>query len=433
MPDSDDILKINPAGPLKGRLQVPGDKSMSHRALILGAMAEGSTRVTGLLEADDILSTRQCLQAMGVEIHGPDEGAVTIEGGGLEGFSQPREALDCGNSGTTMRLLAGLLAGQPFKSTLIGDELLSRRPMERIIGPLTEMGARVTGTDGHAPLTIVGKRPLDALLFVSPMASAQVKSCILLAGLQAEGHTEVSEPGPSRDHTELMLEAFGCPVERLGNRVAVDGVARLRATQLDIPGDPSSAAFFAVAATLLPGSDLILENVGVNPTRSAFVEILRRMGADIVVESERHVNGELIADLRVRHAELHGVDVDPYLVPAAIDEFPVLFVAAAGASGTTSFTGVSELRVKESDRISVMAKALEALGVNVDEEPEGLRIRGGAIQGGQVDAVGDHRCAMSMAVAGLVAAGPVEIAGARNIRTSYPRFMEDVRAASGHG
>lgn len=424
MSDSNQILTVNPSGALRGSLQMPGDKSMSHRALILGAMAEGRTRVTGILEADDILSTRKCLEAMGVEISGPEQGSVGIEGVGLEGFRQPAQALDCGNSGTTMRLLAGLLAGQPFRSTLTGDDMLSRRPMERIIEPLTAMGARVTGTGGHAPLTIEGKRPLTALLHVSPVASAQVKSCILLAGLQAEGHTEVSEPGPSRNHTEHMLEAFGCPVELLGNRVAVEGVARLRATEIYIPGDPSSAAFFAVAASLIPGSDLTLENVGVNPTRSAFVEILRQMGADISVESERKVNGEPVADLRIRHSELRGVDVDPYLVPAAIDEFPVLFVAAAGAVGTSSFTGVSELRVKESDRISVMARALAALGVQVEEEPEGLRIEGGKIQGGRVDAVGDHRCAMSLAVAGLLAAKPVSIAGAGNIRTSFPRFME---------
>lgn len=430
MSDDQDSLSVQPSGPLQGRLRVPGDKSISHRALMLAAIAEGETRIRGLLDARDVASTRRCLEQLGADIR--DEGdAVLVRGAGLFGLGEPAGALDCGNSGTTMRLLAGILAGQPFTSRLAGDASLSRRPMDRVLDPLAAMGATVRAEGGRPPLEITGRRPLSAIAHVSPVASAQVKSCVLLAGLYADGRTQVTEPAPSRDHTERMLEAFGCPVETLGNRITVEGGHRLRGMDLTVPGDPSAAAFMAVAASVLPGSDVVLEGVGINPTRAGFLHVLAQMGADIELENTREEGGEPVADLHVRHAGLNGAHVDPAWVPSAIDEFPALFVAAAAATGETSVTGAAELRVKESDRISVMARALETLGVTVDERPDGLDVTGGEIRAGTVDAAGDHRCAMALAVAGLVADGPVVIQGAANIATSYPGFARDLRALAG--
>lgn len=426
MRESPDTLTVRPSGPLRGHLRVPGDKSISHRALILGAIAEGKTCIRGLLDSRDIEATRRCLEALGVTIEERD-GAVVVHGVGPDGLREPSADLDCGNSGTTMRLLAGVLAGQPFASRLTGDESLSRRPMDRVVEPLKAMGADVRATgEGRPPLRITGRRPLEAIAHVSGVASAQVKSCVLLAGLYAEGRTQVTEPAPSRDHTERMLAAFGCPVDRLGNRVAIEGGGRLRATDLTVPGDPSAAAFLAVAATLVPESDIVLEGVGMNPTRSGFVHVLHQMGADIEVTEEREEGGEPVADLRVRHANLQGAVIDPAWVPSSIDEFPVLFVAAAGAAGHTTITGAGELRVKESDRIAVMARALEVLGVTVTERPDGMELEGVAMTGGEVDAEDDHRCAMALMVAGLVAAGPVKISGAGAIVTSYPAFEADL-------
>lgn len=423
-----DSLKVEPAGPLRGRLRVPGDKSISHRALILGALAEDDTRIEGFLRAGDTLATLECLRALGVAIEASD-GQVVVHGRGPDGLSEPETELDCGNAGTAMRLLAGVLAGQPFTATLTGDESLRRRPMDRIIRPLSEMGAVIRcAEEDRAPLTITGRRPLAPIQHVSPVASAQVKSCVLLAGLFVDGRTEVTEPSPSRDHTERMLAAFGCPVERLGSRVAVTGGTRLRGASLSVPGDPSSAAFFAVAATLVPGSDVVLEGVGINPTRDGFIHVLRQMGADIELENERETGGETLADLRVRHAALRGAEIDPYYAPSAIDELPVLFVAAATAVGETVFRAVEELRFKESDRIAVMAQALRALGIDVEEFHDGLAVRGGTPRAAEVDATGDHRCAMALAVAALVADGPVRISGAGGIATSYPGFLDDLRS-----
>lgn len=426
MPSSRDSLTSRPAGPLRGRLRVPGDKSISHRALLLGAIADGPTRVRGLLQSRDIEATRRCLEALGVEIR--DEGdAVVVHGAGADGLREPGEVLDCGNSGTTMRLLAGILAGQPFTSRLAGDASLSRRPMDRVSEPLTAMGAAVrTADEARPPLEITGRRPLTAITHASPVASAQVKSCVLLAGLYADGRTQVIEPAPSRDHTERMLAAFGCPVDRLGNHVAVDGGCRLEGATLTVPGDPSAAAFLAVAATLVPGSDIVLEGVGMNPTRSGFVTILQQMGADITISAEREEGGEPVADLRVRHAILEGTVIDPAWVPSAIDEFPILFVAAAAARGNTTVSGAGELRVKESDRIAVMARALGVLGVTATELPDGMEIEGGTMAGGTVEAAGDHRCAMALLVAGLVAGAPVRIRGVGGIATSYPAFERDL-------
>lgn len=432
MSESSDTLTIDPGGPLRGRLRVPGDKSISHRALILGALAEGDSRIEGFLDAADTRATLECLRALDVAIEGPDGGVVVVHGRGSGAFSEPTSDLDCGNAGTAMRLLAGVLAGQPFTATLTGDDSLQRRPMDRIIRPLIEMGAGVRAAEAErAPLTITGRRPLDAIQFVSPVASAQVKSCVLLAGLFADGRTEVTEPSPSRDHTERMLTAFGCGVERLGARIAVTGGTRLSGTNFTVPGDPSAAAFFAVAASLVPDSDVVLENVGINPTRDGFIHVLRQMGADISLENERDSGGETVADLRVRHAVLQGVEIDPYYVPAAIDEFPVLFVAAAGAPGGTVLHAAGELRYKESDRIAVMATALAALGIEVEQRPDGISITGGRSRGGRVNAAGDHRCAMALAVAALVADGPVEIGGAGGIHTSYPGFARELAALRG--
>lgn len=426
MSDSLDTFAVQASGPLRGRLRVPGDKSISHRALMLGAIAEGETRIRSLLASRDIEATRRCLEALGVGFKERD-GNMVVHGVGLDGLRGPAGTLDCGNSGTTMRLMAGILAGQRFASRLTGDESLSRRPMDRIAEPLMAMGAEVRTADkGRPPLDIIGQRPLLAISHVSPVASAQVKSCVLLAGLYADGRTQVTEPAPSRDHTERMLAAFGCPVDRLGNRVAIEGGRDLKAADLTVPGDPSAAAFLAVAATLVPGSDIVLEGVGINPTRSGFIDVLHQMGADIAVLEEREEGGEPVADLRVRHAGLEGTVIDPAWVASSIDEFPVLFVAAAAAKGMTIITGAGELRYKESDRIAVMARALEVLGIKLTERPDGMEIEGGPMAGGTVDAAGDHRCAMALMVAGLVTGGQVDIEGAGGIGTSYPAFERDL-------
>lgn len=428
MNETSDVLNIEPSGPLRGRLRMPGDKSISHRALILGALAQGETHIEGLLEADDIHATQDCLRALGVAIETDGAGRATVKG--TEGrLSEPKGELDCGNAGTAMRLLAGVLAGQPFTATLTGDDSLRRRPMDRIIVPLERMGTRIRcARGGYPPLTITGTPGLRAIHHAIPVASAQVKTCLLLAGLFADGLTEIVEPRPSRDHTERLMEAFGCDVETLGNRVSITGGSRLRAAELAVPGDPSAAAFWAVGASITEGSEVVLEGTGVNPTRDGFIHILRQMGADLKLENEREVGGEPVADLRVRSARLRGVTIDPAYVPSTIDEFPALFVAAAVAQGETRLSGASELRVKESDRIGAMARALQALGVEAEERRDGIRIVGGRLAGGDVDAAGDHRCAMALAIAGLVAGGRTQIRGAGRVGTSYPGFMDDLRA-----
>lgn len=418
------IFIVEPGGSLRGRLQVPGDKSISHRAIMLGALAEGSTQITGFLEGEDTLATLQVFQALGVNIERPSPSQVIVCGAGLHGLRAPEEPLYVGNSGTSMRLLAGLLAGQSFAVTLTGDESLSRRPMRRVCDPLIQMGAFIETTgDGTPPLHIHGGHPLQGIEYAMPVASAQVKSSLLLAGLYATGRTCVTEPAPTRDHTERMLATFGYPVERFGATVCVAGGACLQGATVAIPADISSAAFFIVGAAIGKASDILLERVGVNPTRTGLITILQRMGADIEVEEAGMAGGEPVATILVRSSPLHGIDIPEDLVPLAIDEFPAVFVAAACAKGETRLTGAGELRVKESDRIQVMAKGLQALGISVQPTADGIRIQGGQLQGGGVDSCGDHRCAMAFAMAGLAAKSPIIVHNCTNVATSFPGFL----------
>jgi 3-phosphoshikimate 1-carboxyvinyltransferase len=418
-------FSVAPGGRLQGRLRVPGDKSISHRSIMLGSLAEGETRVSGFLEGEDSLATLTAFKAMGVPIEGPENGRVRIQGVGLHGLQAPSQPLDLGNSGTSMRLMAGLLAGQSFNATLTGDTSLSRRPMKRVVEPLALMGAHIGTTDmGTAPLVIQGGAQLTGIDYAMPVASAQVKSSVLLAGLYASGRTCVTEPAPTRDHTERMLEGMGYPVQREGSKVCLEGGHNLRGIAIDVPADISSAAFFLVGASIAPGSDLVLEHVGINPTRTGVIDILTQMGASIEIENRRDVGGEPVADLHVRAAPLHGIEIPPELVPLAIDEFPVLFVAAACAAGRTLLTGAEELRVKESDRIQAMADGLTALGVNAQATPDGMIIEGGAIGAGHVNSHGDHRIAMAFSMAALQAQGPIEISDCANVNTSFPGFID---------
>lgn len=416
---------VDAGGSLNGRLKVPGDKSISHRSIMLGSLADGVTEVSGFLEGEDSLATLKAFRAMGVHIEGPRDGRVTIHGVGMHGLKKPAGPLDCGNSGTSMRLLSGLLAGQAFDAVLTGDSSLSRRPMKRVTAPLAQMGARIDATEkGTSPLHIHGGSSLKAISYVMPMASAQVKSCLMLAGLYATGKTCVTEPGVTRDHTERMLQAFGYEVETQGASVCVTGGGVLRAAPIAVPADISSAAFFLVGASIAAGSHLVLEQVGINPTRTGVIDILRLMGADIRLENERMAGGEPVADLHVRSAPLKGIEIPRELVPLAIDEFPVLFIAATCAQGRTVLQGAEELRVKESDRIQVMADGLACLGVKAQPTPDGMIIDGGqAIGGGRIDSHGDHRIAMSFAVAALRANGPVIIDDCANVATSFPDFV----------
>ena len=416
---------VESGGALRGRLRVPGDKSISHRAIMLGALAEGTTTISGFLEGEDCLATLRAFRGMGVRIAGPDQGKVVIPGVGLHGLRAPSEPLDMGNSGTSMRLMSGLLAGQAFDTVLTGDASLARRPMRRVTEPLTRMGARIDSAgQGTAPLKIHGGQRLAGIDYPLPVASAQVKSCLLLAGLYASGVTRITEPAPTRDHTERMLAGFGYPLARENERtVAVTGGGRLIGTEIDVPADISSAAFFLVGASIAPGSDLVLEHVGVNPTRGGVIDILRLMGADIEILNRRVAGGEPVADLRARHAPLHGIRIPEALVPLAIDEFPAIFIAAACAVGVTVLTGAEELRVKESDRIQVMADGLTALGIAAGPTSDGIVIQGGALSGGAVDSHGDHRVAMSFAMAALQADGSIQIQDCRNVNTSFPDFV----------
>ncbi|PZQ19489.1 MAG: 3-phosphoshikimate 1-carboxyvinyltransferase [Rhodanobacter denitrificans] len=412
-------------GPLTGTIVVPGDKSVSHRAIMLAALADGVSRIEGFLEGEDTRATAAAFAGMGVRIQTPTASQRIVHGVGLHGLQAPAAPIDCGNAGTGMRLLAGLLAGQRFDSVLVGDASLSRRPMGRVIDPLVRMGARIEAEPGGLPpLRIRGGVALHGARHALPVASAQVKSALLLAGLYADGETEVREIHPTRDYSERMLAAFGWPIAFGEGWARLSGGYRLQATDVCVPADFSSAAFFLVAASLVPGSDLVLSAVGLNPRRTGLLTALRLMGADIVEQDRREQGGELVADLRVRHAPLHGIDLPPALVPDMIDEFPALFVAAAAAQGTTRIGGAAELRVKESDRLAAMARGLEALGIAVTEHPDGADIEGGSIGAGRVDSRGDHRIAMSFAVAGLVADGPVQIADCANVATSFPGFLE---------
>jgi len=416
-------FKVLPGGALAGDARVPGDKSISHRSIMLGSLAEGVTRVSGFLEGEDALATVAAFRAMGVGIEGPEDGRVTISGAGLHGLQAPAAPLNLGNSGTSMRLLAGLLAGQAFSSELTGDASLSARPMGRVIEPLARMGARIAGTErGTPPLRITGGQPLVGIHYDLPMASAQVKSCVLLAGLYARGRTSVTEPAPTRDHTERMLRGFGYRVDSEDGVISLAGGGRLLATDIDVPADISSAAFLLVGASIAPGSDLLLTHVGVNPTRIGVLNILRLMGADITLKNTREVGGEPVADIRVRHAPLRGIEVPPDQVPLAIDEFPALFIAAACAEGRTVLRGAEELRVKESDRIAAMAEGLTTLGVRNEVLDDGIVIEGGAMGGGVIRTFHDHRIAMAFAIAALRADYEIRILECDNVATSFPGF-----------
>ena len=424
MHSNDLVFLANPGGKLSGRIRVPGDKSISHRSIMLGSLAEGTTHVEGFLEGEDALATIQAFRDMGVVIEGPHHGRVTVHGVGLHGLKAPVGPLYMGNSGTSMRLLSGLLAAQPFDTTLTGDPSLSKRPMNRVAKPLREMGAVIeTGPEGRPPLMIKGGQRLTGMDYEMPMASAQVKSCLLLAGLYAAGRTSVTEPAPTRDHTERMLRGFGYPVAVDGSTASVESGHKLTATHIEVPADISSAAFFLVAGSIAEDSELVLEHVGINPTRTGVIDILKLMGGDITLENQREVGGETVADIRVRSAKLKGIDIPEDLVPLAIDEFPVLFVAASVAEGRTVLRGAEELRVKESDRIQVMADGLIALGVKAEPTPDGIIIEGGSIGGGEVWAHGDHRIAMSFSVASLRATAPIRIHDCANVATSFPNFL----------
>ena len=412
-----------PGGALLGVARVPPDKSISHRSVIFGAIADGVTKVSNLLEGEDVLATVAAFRSLGVAIDGPEAGNMTISGVGKNGLEAAGCELDLGNSGTSMRLLSGLLAGQRFGSRLTGDTSLKRRPMTRVVEPLTKMGARIVATDGHPPLDIQGAARLHGIEYRLPMASAQVKSALLLAGLYASGQTIVDERTQTRDHTERMLAGFAGAAWNPTAPVSINSQIELTGQTLAVPGDISSGAFLLVAATLRQGSDVLLPGVGVNPTRSAVLEILRLMGADIELSRERIESNEPVCDLRVRSAELKGIDVPPEFVANAIDEFPVIAVAAAGASGITRIRRVSELRVKESDRIAAMVQGLTRLGIDAVEYPDGMDVLGGQFTSGSVDSFGDHRIAMAFAVAGCFADGPVEVSEADNIRTSFPNFV----------
>nr|WP_323752539.1 bifunctional prephenate dehydrogenase/3-phosphoshikimate 1-carboxyvinyltransferase [Marinobacter sp.] len=424
--DQQVIFHMQPGGSVCGDIRVPGDKSISHRSIMLGALAEGVTEVKGFLEGEDSLATLQAFRDMGVTIEGPENGLVRIHGVGMHGLQAPRGPLYLGNSGTAMRLFSGLLAAQPFDSELSGDASLSKRPMGRVADPLRTMGAVIeTAEGGRPPLKIKGGQSLTGIHYDMPVASAQVKSCLLLAGLYANGSTSVTEPAPTRDHTERMLQGFGYDVQRDGATAKVMGGGKLEAGLIDVPADISSAAFFLVAASIASDSDLTLRHVGMNPTRVGVINILRQMGANIEVLEERVIGGEPVADLRVRSAELHGIEIPEDQVPLAIDEFPVLFIAATCAKGRTVLRGAEELRVKESDRIQVMADGLAALGVETTVTPDGIIIEGGqAIGSGTVESHEDHRISMSFAVASLRATGPITINDCSNVTTSFPDFVE---------
>lgn len=411
-------------GALHGDVVVPGDKSVSHRSMMLSAIAEGTSHIRGFLEGEDTRATAAVLAQLGVSIESPSAGERVVRGVGLHGLRGSSKPLDCGNAGTGMRLLTGLLAGQSFDSTLIGDESLSKRPMHRVTDPLAKMGAHIDTHDGLPPLHVHGGKTLHGISYELPVASAQIKSALLLAGLYAKGSTEIIEPHPTRDYTERMLAAFGWPIEFSPGRARLEGGHRLTATDVVVPADFSSAAFFLVAASIVPRSIVRLPAVGLNPRRTGLLEALRLMGADIQIERQSESGGEKVGDLVVRHAPLHGIELPEALVPDMIDEFPALFVAAAVAKGRTIIRGAAELRVKESDRIATMAAGLRALGVRIEETPDGAIIDGGAIEAGAVDSHGDHRIAMSFAAAGLVAKGEVVIRDCANVATSFPGFLE---------
>ena len=422
-------LVISPAGRLRGRVRVPGDKSISHRAALIGALARGDTVIHHFLRADDCLHTVSCLRALGVGIE--DEGSRLIVRGMGPRWRAPMTPLDAGNSGTTMRLLAGILAGQPFQTELTGDASLRTRPVDRIVEPLSRMGARIVASgDGRFPPLRITGGSLRGITYTLPVASAQVKSAVLLAGLLAEGPTTVVEPTPTRDHTERMLAAFGAPIRRDGDRVSVTAAA-LRGNEVRVCGDISSAAFLLAAAAAMPGSELTVEHVGLNPTRTGFLDVLRALGAEVDVRQTGEDAGEPVGAVTVRGQRLRGVRIGGSLIPRVIDELPVLCVIATAAEGETVISDAAELRVKESDRIAVIARGLRALGGEVEERPDGLTVYGSRLRGGRVGSAGDHRIAMAFAVAGLLAGGPVTVEGAESIKVSFPEFGRVLQEVTG--
>jgi len=431
--DATHVWIASPGTALHGEASMPGDKSVSHRAVMLGALADGTTHIDGFLEGEDTRATAAIFQQLGVRIEAPSNGERIVHGVGLDGLRAPDAPLDCGNAGTGMRLLAGVLAGQAFDATLTGDASLSQRPMRRVIAPLARMGARIDAREGGLPpLAIHGGAALQGIDFEAEVASAQVKSAVLLAGLYARGTTCVREPQPTRDYTERLLAAFGAAIEFEPGVARLQGGHRLRATEVRVPADFSSAAFFIVAASVVPGSQLLLRRVGMNPRRTGLLHVLRAMGAQIEERAAGEHGGEPVADLLVRHAPLRGIAVPPEHVADMIDEFPALFVAAACATGTTVVSGAEELRVKESDRIAGMARGLRTLGIAVDETADGAAIHGGRMGGGAVDSHGDHRIAMAFAIAGQRAHGEVRIGDVANVATSFPGF-DDLARATGFG
>jgi 3-phosphoshikimate 1-carboxyvinyltransferase len=425
-------FNVHPGGQVKGRIRVPGDKSVSHRSIMLGSLAQGTTHISGFLEGEDAMATLQAFRDMGVVIEGPVDGKVTVHGVGLHGLKQPPGPLYVGNSGTTMRLMAGLMAGQSFDVELSGDVSLSKRPMERVAKPLRLMGADIqTAKGGCPPIRIKGGQSLRGIHYDLPMASAQVKSCVVLAGLYAQGRTSVTEPAPTRDHTERMLQGFGYQVERAKDTCAITGQGSLKATDIDVPSDISSASFFLVAAAICPDSDLVIEHVGMNPTRIGIINILRLMGADLTVNNEREVGGEPVADLHIKYVPLKGIHIPEDQVPLAIDELPALMVAAACASGTTTITGAEELRVKESDRIQAMVDGLKDMGVDIEGTPDGAIIQGmgpeQAFAAAEVVTHHDHRIAMAFTIAGLRAGANLKILDCAHVATSFPNFVDLAR------
>jgi prephenate dehydrogenase/3-phosphoshikimate 1-carboxyvinyltransferase len=426
--------RVSPTTTVQGRLRVPGDKSVSHRALMLGGIAQGETCISGFLDSEDCLATLGALRALGVQIERPAPREVVVQGVGLHGLRASAQPLDMGNAGTAMRLFMGLLAGQAFDSTLIGDRSLMRRPMERVAAPLRLMGAHLDTLDGRPPVRLRGGVGLHGIDYPLPVASAQVKSAVLLAGLYAQGETRVTEPAVTRDHTERMLNGFGVELRRAGATATLRGGQILQGARIAVPGDFSSAAFFMVAGSIAREGSLVLENVGLNPTRTGLLDILRAMGADITVEEQGGEGPEPVATLTVRPARLRGIEVPVELVPLAIDEFPVFFIAAACAEGASSLRGAEELRVKESDRLAVMAAGLAALGVEHELRDDGMRLAGRpptgeVFRGGRIDSHGDHRIAMAFAVASLQAAGEILIDDVVNVATSFPGFADLARSA----
>lgn len=424
---SDDFMKTSKSRGLRGTVTVPGDKSISHRSVLFGSIAKGDTLVRGFLQGADCLSTISCFQEMGISIEN-ENGLVIIHGKGLHGLKAPGKALDCGNSGTTIRLISGILSGQSFPATLTGDASIQKRPMKRIMEPLNQMGASITSLRGNhcAPLNIQGGA-LHGIHYYTPVASAQVKSAILLAGLYAEGETRVTEPSLSRNHTELLLKGFGADITSEGNTASVRPASELYGQEITVPGDISSAAYFIAAGLLIPDSEILIQNVGVNPTRAGILQVCQAMNADITLQNQRSAGGEPVADLLVRTSRLKGTTVEGSMIPTLIDELPVIALMACFAEGTTTIRDAAELRVKESDRIAVMTENLSAMGAHVQATPDGMIIEGGyPLKGAVVDSHLDHRIAMTFAVAGMCASKETQILGAHCVNISYPAFYDDL-------